>query len=106
MQLKEAIKGKLCSPPSSADFPLENLVEWIELQSNQQVLRYLEEIQQELCSDEQVWSEASAHGNVTKQQAQVRLWREQCAKLSDYYRAVTDNPRGTKVLEHFAATQK
>ncbi len=88
MPSKEEIKAKLCINSTSLDYPLENFLEWVEQQHYREVLRHLEQIQQELYADERTWREASAHGNVSKAQAQASRWCFYCAQLRAYYEGV------------------
>lgn len=96
MLSKEVIKARLCIETSSKDFPLATFLEWVDLQCRRQVLRYLEEIEQEFQVEEQTWREAAAFGNVSKAQAQVRYWSFHCRQLMAYYQAVIDDPKNKK----------
>lgn len=86
MPSKEEIKAKLCIDNATPSYPVRELVDWIEQQHNREVLRHLEQIQQELYEADLAWRQA-AH-DTTDETIRVSRWRFYCTQVKAYYEGV------------------
>ena len=98
MPTKDDIKAKLCIDTTVPNFPLGPFVEWVELQYNREILRHLEQIQQELSAEERAWRDAAPFGKVTGDLERASRWSLYCAQAKAYYTAITHDPANKEVL--------
>ncbi len=89
MSTKEILKEKICINKLEPNFPLRELLEWAELFDKQQVLRLLDEIQNELDAQEkQIRNNVSDHGCTLQ-----KYWCFYCAQVRAYYRSIIRDPQ-------------
>lgn len=87
MPSKEEIKRKLCIDSHSPSYPLREFNEWLEQQHYQEVLRHLEQIQQELHAEDHAWRRANTH-TTTEEKVKVSRWLFYCAQVKAYYQGL------------------
>lgn len=99
LQVKDAIKNKLCLLEIRPNYPLGDLVEWIDTLkiSASFLIQLLDEIQTELDAEATILS-ASTFPHDPQILMTKRYWCLYCAQVRSYYSAICRDPENEKRL--------
>lgn len=99
LEVKDTIKNKLCLSDITPNYPLRDLVEWLDTLkiSASALIHLFDEIQEELDKEAALHS-ASTLSSDSKNLMMKRYWCLYCAQVRSFYNAVLRDPENKKRL--------